>query len=324
MPKSVFHSFLFLLILAVFLVGLTSWFQSQITPADPYVLKEPTDSLDVIFLGDSELVYSFIPTQLWQEQGITSYNCGYPKQYLYRAEDVMEAVFQNQSPKAVILETNMLYYEENRTDALYSDLAMIFPLLRNHDGWKPDSMLGWPALSVPAEGTENVAPAADDSWMNYCKGYYFSQTIKPATLYDYMAPSDACAIVPAKNVQRLRRIAETCRNHGAELILVSSPSPSNWNTRRHNGIIKTVTVLGIPYIDTNVLPDDVPIDWQTDTMDTGDHLNYFGAVKFSRYLGNYLAETGLFTDRRNDPAYADWNTNALAFYDSIAPMISIS
>ena len=66
--------------------------------------------------------------------------------------------------------------------------------------------------------------------------------------------------------------------------------------------------LGVDYIDTNLLRDDIPIDWKKDTKDKGDHLNYNGAVKMPNYIGKYLDDTKLFKDTRNDPSYDNWNT----------------
>ena len=65
--------------------------------------------------------------------------------------------------------------------------------------------------------------------------------------------------------------------------------------------------LGITYLDLNLMPEEVPIDWETDTKDKGDHMNITGARKVSDFMGQWLAETGLFEDKRSWEAYSQWN-----------------
>lgn len=86
------------------------------------------------------------------------------------------------------------------------------------------------------------------------------------------------------------------------------PKHKNWNYQRHNAMEAISKDLGVDYIDTNLLRDDIPIDWEKDTKDKGDHLNYNGAVKLTDYVGKYLDDTKLFKDKRNDPSYDNWNT----------------
>ena len=106
----------------------------------------------------------------------------------------------------------------------------------------------------------------------------------------------------------LKEIAKFCKKHGAKLVLISTPSTKNWNYQRHNAMEAVSKDLGVDYIDTNLLRDDIPIDWKKDTKDKGDHLNYKGAVKVTNYIGKYLDDTKLFKDKRNDPSYDNWNT----------------
>ena len=55
------------------------------------------------------------------------------------------------------------------------------------------------------------------------------------------------------------------------------------------------------------MQEEVPIDWETDTKDKGDHMNITGARKVSDFMGRWLAETGLFEDKRSQEAYSQWN-----------------
>ena len=63
---------------------------------------EPKNSIDVLVLGDSESYSSIIPTQMWQQQGITSYVCGSHAQRLCYSEELLKQAFSCQSPKIVL------------------------------------------------------------------------------------------------------------------------------------------------------------------------------------------------------------------------------
>ena len=53
--------------------------------------------------------------------------------------------------------------------------------------------------------------------------------------------------------------------------------------------------------------------WKKDTKDKGDHLNYYGAVKATDYMGNYLKNTKLFKDKSNDKNYSKWDKDLKKF-----------
>ena len=99
-------------------------------------------------------------------------------------------------------------------------------------------------------------------------------------------------------------------------MLVSVPSTKNWNYAKHNAIAELSDNLGIEYVDMNTLQKEIPIDWKNETRDEGDHLNYYGAVKATSYMGKYFEASGLFENKKNDPEYAEWNRFAADFYAS--------
>ena len=53
------------------------------------------------------------------------------------------------------------------------------------------------------------------------------------------------------------------------------------------------------YINMLDYQEEIGIDWQTDTYDTGLHLNVYGAEKASKWFGNVLATQCGVADRRN-------------------------
>ena len=70
---------------------------------------------------------------------------------------------------------------------------------------------------------------------------------------------------------------------------------------------------GIPFINLNRYYDELGIDFATDFADK-NHMNHLGNVKFTGWLGNYLAANYDIPDRRGDAEYlsydvmaGDWN-----------------
>lgn len=262
------------------------------------IFSEPKDSIDTVFIGDSEVYHSFIPLYIWRDYGITSYDVSSPSQKLVYSMEFLKKTFEKQSPKIVFLETNAIFRKSYLEDEITYKAEQIFPVFRYHDRWKNLQLKDFSA-TVEYTANENN------------KGYYFTKKSKPATdkaIKEYMKYSDVSAPILSTNKKYLNGIAKFCKTHGAKLVLISTPSTKNWNYQRHNAMEAVSKDLGVDYIDTNLLRDDIPIDWKKDTKDKGDHLNYKGAVKVTNYIGKYLDDTKLFKDKRNDPSYDNWNT----------------
>ena len=70
---------------------------------------EKEHTIDLLVVGDSESYTTVSPMQLWQEQGITAYVCGKPGQKIQESYYALKTAFKTQSPKMVLLETNVIY-----------------------------------------------------------------------------------------------------------------------------------------------------------------------------------------------------------------------
>ena len=123
----------------------------------------------------------------------------------------------------------------------------------------------------------------------------------------YMKPSDKSEEIIDLNKSYVKLMADFCRQNSAEFILVSTPSTKNWNCKKHNGIQKLADELNVKYIDLNTGDTKLDIDWNKDTRDAGDHLNYYGAVKVTDFIGQYVKENYDMPDNRSNPEYVKWN-----------------
>lgn len=267
------------------------------------ILGEKEHSIDVLVIGDSEAYSSISPMQMWDERGFTSYLCSTPAQPLYDSYRFLRQALGRQSPKVVVLETNAIFRPYKLNDYLLSRAKNLFSVLRYHDRWK--------ALSVNDFGKQLDYTFTDD-----LKGFRYNPAVAAASTKGYMQPTDHQAAIPALNEACLQDMLALCRDSGAQLLLVSTPSTLNWNRARHNRIAAFAEENSLTYIDLNTMPDEVPIDWARDTRDRGDHLNYAGAVKVTSFLGQYLQNAYDLPNRRDAAHYHSWN-DALDRYRNI-------
>ena len=306
MLKKILRSLIFLGLLGLLLVPVSLVLQpkNNTEEAGMYqasaagILSQPQHSIDVLFLGDSEAYSSFVPLDLWTQAGIPSFVCSSLDQKTYETVELLQMALSCQKPRVVVLETNVLYRVYPSTDVLAPTLEAKIPALRYHDRWK--SLKPTDFFSLPS-----YTAASPD------RGYHLLLRSKAAQLEGYMKPMDEWEPLSKSNLKNLKKILRLCQENDIPLVLFSAPSPANWTMRRHNTVSDTAESLGVPYIDGNLL--DLGIDWEADTYDQGDHLNYYGAKKVTEYLGQYLQDAYSLPDRRSIAAYAPWTQDAAAF-----------
>lgn len=294
---------LFLLIL-VMLLGVVSYIftpesywekqQHEETPVVHAVLNEPTDSIDVLFLGDS-LVYSAIsPMDIWEKYGFTSFDCAGTAQQVCASEELLRATLEKQSPKVVVFEPYSLFRKKKPKSMLETRINSMFPVFIYHDRWKNID----DACFSGFFGVNNT----DDF-----KGFALRWKTEKGKSTEYMRETSKSKKVPDYNEEAFKSIISICEETGTELIMISIPSRKCWNYAKHNGIQALADKYGIEYIDLNLSNDRLSIDWEKDSRDAGDHLNYFGAEKVSDFLGEYLQNRYSLPDHRSDKKYSQWN-----------------
>lgn len=70
-----------------------------------------------------------------------------------------------------------------------------------------------------------------------------------------------------------------------------------------------VKLWGVNYISPETILEvlDIESDY-VNSYEDNSHLNFYGATKFTTFIGNYIKENYDVPDRRDNPAYATWNT----------------
>lgn len=297
--KNIFKSFLFIFILFIILqvIGYLFLPNRNILKSGMYkvsafeILGEKEKTVDALAVGDSLIYTSISPMEIWHNYGYTVFDCSESAQIIPDAYDYLVSAVETQKPKVIFMEANILF-RDPKNKAWHKKeikkLGNFMPIFKYHNNWK------------------KILFGKSEDWIDKDKGYKYINKIVPSKKNDYMTPTDKEKKFPDGNIDYLDKIIELCQKNNIKFVLISTPSQGSWSYKKHLSTVKLSALKEIEFIDLN-LNNPLDIDWKNDTKDAGSHLNYFGAVKVSRFIGDYLKNSNLTKDHRNDKNYEEWN-----------------
>ena len=258
------------------------------------ILNERPDTVDVLFVGDS-LVYSSIsPMVIWNEYGYTSFDCAAPGQIIKDTYKNIKIGIDSQHPKIIFMEADTIYRDSTKQkykDRQKQKMKNYLPLEKFHDNWK--KMFTF--------------QPNDEKWLNINKGYVYITKTKPGFVdYPKMKKRDKMQKISAGNLEYFDKIVSLCKENNVKLVLISDPTQISWSYPKHLTTTLLAKERDLDFIDMNI-DNPAKIDWNTETKDKGNHVNYKGAKKTSRYFGSYIKDTKLVEDHRDDDSYRLWN-----------------
>ena len=271
-------------------------------------MEEKENSIDVLFLGTSNMFHTINPIILYEETGITSFDFGSSSQSLNMTYMYLKEALKTQSPKVVCLEVlasrsdfNSELYEPglrwgftyfpdslNKYSGLYGQLgkvnseyiSYVFPLFRYKDRWK----------ELQKNDFENELAT-------YWKGYRASYKVTEVEYGEGYWGDIDWKLAP-RNIEMLDNIRMLCAENDIELLFYKAPTPTLWKSVYSDRIREYADKYSIPFIDYNTKMDLIGIEQKKDFMDAG-HVNVYGSVKITRDMGNYLKENYVLEDHRS-------------------------
>ncbi len=266
------------------------------------ILHAQKNSVDYLLIGDSECNASISPIEIWDQYGYTGYNCGIPGQKLQDTYYWFKKVLKHQSPKVVLLETNVFYrkftYVNKLENSVDYGMKYNFPVFQFHNDWAHFNIK---SLKIHPLKQESATPT------KVIEGFKFNPKISPYKKGPYIHKTDKVVDISDPALTYLNKIVELCNERHIQLILYSAPTPLCWTYAKHNTASLFAKENNLPYIDLNLHLRDLKINWSKDTRDKGNHLNYYGAKKVTTYVGKYLSLHTNLADHRGDKSYSHWN-----------------
>lgn len=326
----------FLLIgIVLFCVATNIVVPKWVTPKDnrmSYIMQgfyqEPKNSLDVIFMGNSDVYRGVSPITLWDEYGIASYNYVSSGQRMWTAYYMLVESLKYQKPELIVLNMDSAFNEsqssesnyrkvfdnmklsKNKIDAITDPVfqnkkseifSYIFPIYRFHSRWSELE-------------TKDFTKAFKRTKFDY-KGLDLTVDVKPYTKNDYMQRDHSKEKIGEKCDKYLNKMINICKENNIELLLIELPSAESWSQDLSDKTTEFAKQHELEFIDLNLLISEIGLNWQTDTADEGDHLNVYGAEKVSKYLGKIIQEKYHIKDRREEKAYESWFTSSNIYHE---------
>lgn len=254
----------------------------------------PADSLDVIFLGSSNIFLDFSPLDLYADFGYKGYDLATPMQTLQQSYFVLKEALESQSPKYVFLDclsfvgyydngeayTHMVYdtypldkfkveYMEETLPETYDKRTFKFPFLLYHTRYDELNISDFD-LSYYEEKEDFL-------------GYSPAFSVKAYEEKVIEGDLDNIQIWP-KDVESLEKIITLCNENGCKLVLMKTPS-NIWYKEASEKMKEVALKYGLEFWDFSELDS---INKETDYCDGGGHLNDSGVKKLTYEVGKKI------------------------------------
>ena len=320
--------FIILLVLLIYKVGeiiTPRWVTYDIIPGYKNV---PTNTLDVLFIGDSNVYSDISPMEIYQNYGITSYDYSSPAASNLLMYYMLKEALKTQKPKVVVMNGTTIFGDKESNDmrqqttdvmplddvklelindptynfSLGKKIATLVPFFNYHDRWNHVKI-------------NEINKSSDKS---YNKGYiYQTESNKTKAKSNYMQKDDGSTNFRTDFLpESVIKAKEYCESLGIKFLFIATPDATAWNYDKYEKLSSWCQDNNIDYLDLNVNNDAVGINFDTDSVGSGMHLNIKGAVKVSNYLGQYLTDNYGLTSHLNDSKYNYWG-NDVAKYNQV-------
>ncbi|MCR5249449.1 MAG: hypothetical protein K6E50_02450 [Lachnospiraceae bacterium] len=283
---------------------------------------QPRNSIDVVMMGSSHIHCDVDTGLLWHKYGITSYDYSAAEQPLWCTYYYLKEICKYQKPKVVVLDLfsparfkddyQYLWMSEN-LDGMRFSLNKLEMLYNSVETEKiPEyfpSFVGYHdriRTLTPEDFTYCLTAPKD--FLSY-KGFSPNLRVEAQTRPELDETDSMSATV--KTEDYLIRIIQFAKAHDIELFLIVTPYiTTDRDEVIYNRLRSVAEVYDLHFNSTNYDYDEIGLDFDTDFSDWS-HLNYWGAYKFTEYLGAELKSRYDLPDHRGTPGYESWQENYL-------------
>jgi hypothetical protein len=272
--------------------------------------------------------------ELWKEYGIASTNYAHNGQPLALTYYSLKEAIEQQHPKLAVVDLYYIYTKQKTGSVAYmhqtidnykpsltklqaiwdiiplkQKLEFILPFSLYHSRWKDLGKSDFLPISSPTKGANEI----------------FDEPEEP---FDPFVPIDRGDMLePHRIIQTyLKKMVELCRQTNTQLLFTVVPyypygeeqdRDLEDDQRMFNWAESFAKEQGVGFLNYLYLLDELGFDHNTD-MREWNHVNYFGGMKVTLYMGAYIREHYGIPDRREDATYAHWARDLRVYENYLA------
>lgn len=326
MNKKIIKSMIFLFIFLVlfYIIYHILWLRPTTIS---YFYKEPKDSLDIVYIGASNVSNHYNTVLAYEKYGYTTGILSTGSQSFVLAKYLIQEAEIYQNPSLYIIDiakaaddfnsisdgniryvTDSMKSSQNRIDAINEVLSYkknidkkeyvnwYFSFLMYHNSWKHISKNNF-------VGDQTLY-----------KGYLFDKETIPVQPQNTYHWSEEILELQEENKQVLINLINHIKiNNINVLFVVPKRYFEEDANKRLNDVIRILKENDLDVINFNILEDfNNMIDFNTDYYNS-THLNIYGATKYTLYFSKYLKENYELKDHRNNENYFTWDSEYKRF-----------
>lgn len=301
---------------------------------------EDKDSLDVVFIGASEVYAGFSSAYAYKRFGFTSYPFATQSNIISSYKSQIKTIIERQHPKLLVIEINGALYGDNKqleNEANFRNYVDNIPLDSNKvqivKDYAPENELEYYLPIVKYHSVWNDWPSglhwSLSTMQDALRGHNLLKGSKNKT--EIYKPEEKVYNIELKNNNKkkdlteksesyLRDMLEYCKSENiTNIVFTRFPHVVSkkhlGRFERGNAAGEIIAEYGYDFLNFEKDFVDTGLDTSHDFYNV-DHLNVYGQQKFTEYLGNILCERyGVTKSELTDSQKAQWDETA-RYYDA--------
>lgn len=285
----------------------------------PYVLAEKQNgfynleenTLDVLFIGSSHVHCNINPNVLYHEYGIAAYDFSSDTQELGTSYYYLKQAVKMQSPKIVVIDINdfgglkndslMAHFAFDnfkndfvRFDAINNRVNNTFvletqlPVIAYHSRWK----------ELTSDDFLYIFKRKEH---NSLSGSFIYMLETPVEYVTKNFDENNSEELSKTEIDWIYKIIQLCDENDIELLFSRTPQDS-YETGKYICFKSFCDENNISFLWMDTEIDEIGLDFNVDYAD-GEHANFKGQEKITKYIGRYLKNNYDIPDRRGEEKY---------------------